>query len=257
VASRKGKKEQLRAERLKREAEEQAKLRRQRLKQYGSAAAFLAVCVVAVLIIVSQSGSGASGAGAGGDVQDPSLVQQQLKRIPQRDTVLGDPKSKVTVVEFGDLQCPVCKAFSLQIAPSLISDVVRKGTANYEFRQFTIISSQSVDAAKAAYAAGEQGRYWNFIELLYRNQGEERSGYITTDYLTSIAKGAGVPDINKWNQDRQSSKWDSVLSRTHAEAQQLAFTGTPSILVRGPGGQKTFPVIPTLAQIEGAIKSVQ
>jgi protein-disulfide isomerase len=257
VASRKGQKEQLRAERLKREAEEQAKLRRQRLKQYGSAAAFLAVCVVAVLIIVSQSGSGASGAGTGGDVQDASLVQQQLKGIPQQDTVLGDPKSKVTVVEFGDLQCPVCKAFSLQIAPSLISDLVRKGTANYEFRQFTIISSQSVDAAKAAYAAGEQGRYWNFIELLYRNQGEERSGYITTDYLTSIAKGAGVPDINKWNQDRQSSKWDSVLSRTHTEAQQLGFAGTPSIVVRGPGGQKTFPVIPTLAQIEGAIKSVQ
>jgi protein-disulfide isomerase len=257
VASRKGKKEQLRAERLKREAEEQAKLRRQRLKQYGSAAAFLAVCVVAVLIIVSQSGSGASGAGTGGDVQDASLVQQQLKGIPQQDTVLGDPKSKVTVVEFGDLQCPVCKAFSLQIAPSLISDLVRKGTANYEFRQFTIISSQSVDAARAAYAAGEQGRYWNYIELFYRNQGEERSGYITNDYLTKIAKGAGVPDINKWNQDRHSSKWDSVLSRTHTEAQQLGFAGTPSIVVRGPGGQKTFPVIPTLAQIEGAIKSVQ
>jgi len=48
-----------------------------------------------------------------------------------------------------------------------------------------------------------------------------------------------------------------LLSRTHTEAQQLGFTGTPSILVRGPGGQKTFPVIPTLAQIEGAIKSVQ
>jgi protein-disulfide isomerase len=257
VASRKGKKEQLRTERLKREAEEQAKLRRQRLRQYASGAAFLAVCVVAVLIVVSQSGSGASGAGAGGDVQDASLVQQQLKGIPQQDTVLGDPKAKVTVVEFGDLQCPVCKAFSLQIAPSLISDVVRKGTANYEFRQFTIISSQSVDAAKAAYAAGEQGRYWNFIELFYRNQGEERSGYITSDYLTSIAKASGVPDINKWNQDRQSSKWDAELSRTHTQAQQLGFAGTPSILVQGPGGQKTFPVIPTLSQIEGAIKSVQ
>ena len=233
------------------------KLRRQRLKQYGSAAAFLAICVVAVLIIVSQSGSGASGAGAGGAVQDASLVQRQLNGIPQQDMVLGDRKSKVTVVEFGDLQCPVCKAFSLQIAPSLISDVVRKGTANYQFRQFTVISSQSVDAAKAAYAAGEQGRYWNFIELFYRNQGEERSGYISNDFLTKIAKGAGVPNIARWNQDRQSSIWDVELSRTHTQAQQLGFTGTPSILVKGPSGEKTFPVIPTLSQIEGAIKSVQ
>ncbi len=257
MSSRKGQKGQLRAERLKREVEEQVKLRRQRLKQYGSAAAFLAICVVAVLIIVSQSGSGASGAGAGGAVQDASLVQRQLNGIPQQDMVLGDRKSKVTVVEFGDLQCPVCKAFSLQIAPSLISDVVRKGTANYQFRQFTVISSQSVDAAKAAYAAGEQGRYWNFIELFYRNQGEERSGYISNDFLTKIAKGAGVPNIARWNQDRQSSIWDVELSRTHTQAQQLGFTGTPSILVKGPSGEKTFPVIPTLSQIEGAIKSVQ
>ena len=107
MASRKEQKEQLRAERLAREAEEQAKERRQRLVQYGSAAAFLAVCVVAVLIIVSQSGGGNS---AGAAPRTPALVEQQLKGIPQHGTVLGDPKAKVTVVEFGDLQCPVCQA---------------------------------------------------------------------------------------------------------------------------------------------------
>jgi protein-disulfide isomerase len=257
MASRKEQKEQLRAERLAREAEEQAKRRRQRLIQYGSGAAFLAICAVAVLIIVSQSGSGGIGAGAGGDVQDVPLVEQQLKGIPQHDTVLGDPKSKVTVVEFGDLQCPVCKAFSFEVAPALISDVVRKRSADYEFRQLTVISSQSIDAAKAAFAAGEQGRYWNFIELFYRNQGEERTGYITDDFLTAVAKSAGVKDIAKWNADRNSSKWDAVLSRTQSQANQLGFTGTPSILVEGSGGQKTFAVIPTLSQIEGAIKSVE
>ena len=85
------------------------------------------------------------------------------------------------MVEFGDLQCPVCQAFSAQIAPGLISDVVRKGTAKYEFRQYTIIGPDSTAAAKAALAAGEQGRYWNFIELFYRNQGTENSGYVTDE----------------------------------------------------------------------------
>ena len=240
MASRRVQKEQLRAERLQRQAEDQAKRRRQRLGQYVSGAAFLAICAIAVLIVVSQSGSGGIGAGAGGDVQDTSLVQKQLKRIPQHDTVLGDPKSKVSVVEFGDLQCPICQAFSFEVAPGLISDVVRKRSADYEFRQLTVISSQSVDAAKAAFAAGQQGRYWNFIELFYRNQGEERSGYITDDFLTSIAKGAGVKDLVKWNADRHSSRWDAVLSRTQSRADQLGVTGTPSILVEGPGGQKGF-----------------
>jgi protein-disulfide isomerase len=258
MASRKEQKEQLRADRLRREAEEQATRRRQRLIQSGSGAAFLAICVVAVLIIVSQSGGGGSGAGAGGDVQDVSLVQKQLKGIPQHGTVLGDPKSTVTVVEFGDLQCPVCKVFSFQISPSLISDVVRKGTANYEFRQFTVINQDSVPAAKAALAAGEQGRYWNFIELFYRNQGEEGTHYVTDDYLTKIATGAGVPDIDKWNADRNSSKWDSTLSKVQRDAQSLGLNATPSIVVEGPGGRRVVGsgVIP-LSQIEGAIKSVE
>jgi protein-disulfide isomerase len=254
MASRKEQKEQLRAERLARESAEQAKQRRQRLVQFGSAAAFLAICVVAVLIVVSQSGGGSAGSGT----KDAAAVEQQLKGIPQHGTVLGDPKAKATVVEFGDLQCPVCQAFSTQITPGIISDLVRPGTANYEFRQYTIIGPDSTPAAKAALAASEQGRYWNFIELFYRNQGPENSGYVTDSFLTNVANGAGVPDIGKWNTDRASSKWDAVLAKTQTQAQQLGFTGTPSILVQGPRGTKPFPgsTVPTLTQIEDAVKSV-
>jgi protein-disulfide isomerase len=258
VASRREQKEQLKAQRLRREAEEQAKQRRQRLVQYGTGAAFLAVCVVAVLIIVSQSGSGGSGAGAGGDVQDVSLVQDQLQGIPQRGAVLGDPKAKVTVVEFGDLQCPVCKAFSFDTAPTLIANQVRPGNVKYEFRQFTVINQDSIPAAKAALAAGQQGRYWNFVELFYRNQGEEGTHYVTDGYLTSIAQGAGVPDIAKWNEDRQSSKWDSVLAGVQSETRSLGINATPTIVVEGPGGRKVVGsgVLP-VNQIESAIKSVE
>src|SRR6478672_9457658 len=149
MASRKEEKERLRTERLAREAQEQVKERRRRLMQYGSAAGFLAICVVVVLIIVSQSGGGNS---AGSGSKDAAAIEQQLKGIPQHGTVLGDPKAKVTVVEFGDLQCPVCQAFSTQITPGIISDLVRPGTANYEFRQYTLIAPDPTAAAKAALA---------------------------------------------------------------------------------------------------------
>jgi protein-disulfide isomerase len=258
MASRKEQKERLRAERLRREAEEQAATRRRRLIQYGSGAGLLAVIVVVVAIVVSQSGSSASGAGAGGKVVDASLVSNQLHGIPQSGTILGDPAAKVTVVEYGDLQCPVCRAFSFDVAPALISQVVAKGTADYEFRQFPILGPDSIPAAKAALAAGEQGRYWNFVELFYRNQGEENSGYVTDSLLTSIAQAAGVRDISKWNSDRQSSKWDAQISKVQSDAQALGFNSTPSFVVEGPGGKKVLGsgVIP-LSQIESAIKSVQ
>jgi len=255
VTTRKDQREQRRAERRSREAEEQAKARRRRSIRYGGGSVLLAICALAALIIVSQSGGT-----SGGDtsIEGVAAVQQQLKGIPQHDTVLGAPKAKATIVEFGDLQCPVCQAFSTQITPNLISDVVRNGTANYEFRQYTIIGPQSTDAARAAYAAGEQGRYWNFVELFYLNQGEENSGYVTGDFLTAIARSAGVPNVTKWNADRRSSKWNSVLSQTQAEASQLAFGGTPSILVEGPGGKRPFAgnSVPSLAQIENAVKAV-
>jgi protein-disulfide isomerase len=256
LATRRDQKDQRRAERLRREAEGQAKARRRRSILYGGGAVLLAASVLTALIIVSQSGGGSGG---NTKIEGVAAVEQQLKGVPQHNTVLGDSKAKATVVEFGDLQCPVCQAFSTRVAPRLISDVVRKGAANYEFRQYTIIGPQSTDAAKAAYAAGEQNRYWDFVELFYLNQGTENSGYVTDGFLTAIAKGAGVRNIAKWSADRQSSKWDAELSRTQAEAGQLGFNGTPSILVEGPGGKRPFTgnVVPSLTEIENAIKAVE
>jgi protein-disulfide isomerase len=252
MSSRKQRKEQLRRQRLAAEAQEQSAERRRRLVQYGSATIFLALCALVVLIVVSQAGGG-----SGGDthMEDVGLVQSQLRGIRQADTVLGDPRAKATVVEFGDLQCPVCRAFSYQIAPQLISGPVRRGEAKYEFRQFPILGSDSVEAAKAALAAGEQGRYWNFVELFYRNQGVENSGYVTDPFLEAVATAAGVPDMAKWNRDRQSSRWDSELSANQSAAQGLGFTGTPSILVQGPAGQRPFNTVPSLDQIKSAIQS--
>ena len=155
-----------------------------RTRQIASGVVFLAVCVVGVLIVISQAGGG-----SGGDtnLEDVGLVKQQLQGIEQHGTVLGDPHAKVKVIEYGDLQCPICKGFSVDVAPDLIDQVVRKGTASYDLRQFTVIGPQSTVAAKAALAASAQGRYWNYVELFYRNQGTEESGYVTDPFLTAIA----------------------------------------------------------------------
>ena len=264
MASRKAEREQARQERVAAEAAEAAAQRRQRMIQLGFGGVLLAAIIVVVLVVVSQSGGGgstsSSGGGSGGsasNASDVALVKKQLAGIQQNGNVLGDPKAKTTIVEFGDPQCPVCKAFSEQVSPGLISGPVRAGTANYEFQPWLIIGPQSTPAAKAAFAAGEQGRFWNYIELFYRNQEEENSGYVTNDFLTSIAKGAGVPDISKWDSDRQSSKYDAQLASIKRQATQMGFQGTPTVYVQGPGGKKVLPGVPTASQVEAALKSVQ
>ena len=112
-------------------------------------------------------------------------------------------------------------------------------------------------AARAALAAGEQGRYWNFVELFYRNQGAENSGYVTDGFLRSLAKAAGVPDIGKWDADRNSSRWDHDLAKVQADAQSHGIDATPSIVVEGPREAKLVGsgVVP-LREIQSAIRSV-
>ena len=231
---------------------------RTRARQIASGVAFLAVCAIAVLVVISQSGGG-----SGGDtkLEDVGTVEQELRGIPQHGTVLGDPRAKVKVIEYGDLQCPVCQGFSESTAPELIDQVVRKGTASYDFRQFRVIGdpphTQSTLAAKAALAASEQGRYWNYVNLFYRNQGTEDSGYVTEPFLTAIAKGAGVPDIPRWNRDRDSSRLNATLARTDAEASRLDFSGTPSFVVEGPGGERSLVGPQSLDAIQSAIQAVE
>lgn len=206
--------------------------RRQRLLQLAAGAAFLTLAVVLVLIVVNASGG--SG-GDAGDIEGAAEVDRLLAGIPQDGMVLGDPKAPVELIEFGDLQCPFCAGFAKEILPPIIEDQVKKGEVKLDFRNLTIIGEESVPAGAAALAAGEQGRGWNYVELFYRNQGTERSGYVTDEFMEAVAKAAGVKNLAKWNQDRR--RLVGEVEKTTAEAHELGYDATPSFAVEGPDSE--------------------
>jgi len=210
--------------------------RRKQLLQLAAGAVFLAIAVVLVLIVVNSSSSD----GGDTELEGVAEVNKQLAGIPQSKMVLGDPKAPVELVEFGDLQCPVCKGFSEEVLPPIIENQVKNGEVKLDFRNFTIIGEQSPPAGAAALAAGAQGRGWNYVELFYKNQGTEDSGYADDAFLESIAKGAGVKNLAKWNQDRD--KFLAEVEETTAEAQELGFNGTPSFAIRGPKADGLEPI---------------
>jgi protein-disulfide isomerase len=226
--------------------------RRQRMVKLASAGAFLALVVVAVLIVVSSGSSG----GDSGNIVEAREVDRLLDGIPQKGMVLGSPGAKVKVLEFGDLQCPFCKGYSEEVLPQVIENRVRSGEARLDFRNFTIIGPQSKPAGAAAIAAGEQGRGWNYVELFYRNQGTEDSGYADDEFLTAIAKAAGVKDLAKWNQARKSQAVIGRVEATSAEAENLGFSGTPSFALEGPGtdGVEAIDTPESVGALESAIE---
>jgi protein-disulfide isomerase len=210
---------------------------RTRLLQIAAGAAFLAVVAVVVLIVANSGGDDSGG--DAGNLQGTAEVEKLFAGIPQEGLVLGDPKAKVELTEYGDLQCPVCKAFAEEILPPVIEKQVRSGDVKVAFRNFTIIGPQSDIAGAAAVAAGNQGKGWQFLDLFYHNQGAENAGYADDAFLTAIAEAVGVPNIDKWNQDRKSEKVEIEVEESDEEAERLGLTGTPSLAIKGPGTNGT------------------
>jgi protein-disulfide isomerase len=258
MEGRQRRRDRLRAQRQAVESDQAAALARKRRIQYLIIVGFAAIAVIVALIVISQSGGGSSSSSPPSSVVGVAQVDSQLQGIPQSGQVMGDSGAPITIIEYGDPQCSSCKFFSENVAPELISTEVRPGKAKYEFRPFLIIGPDSKPAMKAALAAGEQDRLWQFLQLFYLNQGGENSGYVTDSFLTGLAKAAGVSDISKWNQSRNDPKWDAIIQQGSSQADSFGFTGTPSILVQGPKGQKAIggSTIPTLQQVQAAIQQV-
>jgi protein-disulfide isomerase len=229
--------------------------RRQRLLQLSAGGVFLAIIVVVVVIIVAGSGGGSSG-GDASSLADKGEVGKLLSGIPQSGTTLGKPSAPVKVYEYGDLQCPFCKANAEEVTPEIIENQVRNGEVSITFHNFVIIGPDSIPAGEAALAAGGQGKAWNFIELFYRNQGEENSGYVTEEFIESVGKEAGIPDLATWNKERKSGKFKKQVENTTAQAGKLGFEGTPSFAVEGPKskGLELIGTPETTGQIEEAIE---
>ncbi len=227
------KRKELREKRLKAEAAAKGTDRRQNMAKIIGIAVAIGVIAIVAAVVVSLSGGDDKT-----EKKDPSSIDKLLSGIPQQGSVLGDPDAKVTLIEFGDLQCPACRQYAEQVLPDIISGPVKNGKANFDFRQWTILGEQSTFAAKAAYAAGEQNRYWQFLENFYAEQGVEHSGYVTDEFLTKIAEKSGVPDMDKWNEDREDEdRWGAVLADVDAEASSLGFTGTPSFAIQVGDGE--------------------
>jgi protein-disulfide isomerase len=167
-----------------------------------------------------------------------------LADIPQSANALGTATAPVTLQYFGDLQCPFCRDFTLELLPSIIERWVRAGDLRIEYRALETATREPevfVLQQVAALAAGKQSRAWHFIETFYREQGEEGSGYVTDRFLQGIA--SEVPDLNlsQWGRDRSDGQLAGEIDADAREAESAGLNGTPSFLIgRSAGAMTTF-----------------
>jgi protein-disulfide isomerase len=240
--TRQQRREEARAARVEAErAQAAANQRRRRLMTLGGVLA--AAAVVVVVAIVVSSGGGDDKASdrpqaaqtASGAIPGQKESAEMLAGIPQKGIYLGKSDAPVRLVEFADLQCPICREYALQSLPQLVQDYVRTGKVRMEFRNLSFLGPDSITAGRAAAAAARQNKLWNFTDVLYYNQGEENSGYVTPSFLDRINKAAGV-DSAEADAFAKSGASQEPLGAANTLANQYGVNSTPTILVGKRGG---------------------
>lgn len=146
--------------------------------------------------------------------------------------IRGRASAPVMIVEFGDYQCPECGKFARDIEPELVRKYVNTGVARIAWRDFPFYGKQSVRAAVAARAAGEQGRFWAYHDALYTDQLPARSGKLTDTYLRSIARKIGL-DMRRFDTALGDKKLRDKVEADYQFGQGLGVPGTPAFLING------------------------
>jgi len=144
-----------------------------------------------------------------------------------RSPSLGKPDAPVTIIEFSDYQCPFCERFFSTTLPALKADYIATGKVRYVFRDFPLdsIHPQARKAAEAAHCAGEQGKYWEMHDRLFKNQRA-----LMVDNLKGFARDLGLK-VEDFNSCLDQGKYANAVSEHLAAGSAVGVTGTPTFFI--------------------------
>ncbi|MFB7936862.1 DsbA family protein [Streptomyces sp. NPDC056049] len=179
----------------------------------------------------------ASGPSAVAEVTaDPaSGVHPELEKYARRDAsdglALGRADAPVVLIEYADFKCGYCGKFARDTEPVLVKKYVENGTLRIEWRNFPIFGEESEAVARAAWAAGEQDRFWEFHKAAYADGAKEKG--FGEERLRALAAEAGVPDLARFAKDSEGEAAREAVRKDQEQGYALGATSTPSFLVNG------------------------
>lgn len=182
-------------------------------------------------------------------VVNPTVVPKALE---EDAPTLGSPNAPVSIVEFGDFQCPFCGRYFKETEPQIIDTYVKTGRARFTFRNFSFLGQESDDAAVAALCANEQGKFWQYHDYLYSHQQGENQGAFAKVNLKQFAAVVGLNTL-QFNTCLDSNKYLDKVQKDTEDGRTAGVSGTPTTFVNGEAINGAVPFSVLRNAIEGAL----
>ena len=154
---------------------------------------------------------------------------------------------------WSDFQCPYCLTYWTDVQPNIVSTFIASGQVQLIYHDYTFIGPESLAAAVAARCADQQGKFWEYHDLLYANQGKENSGAFSADRLASLASMAGL-DVGTWTTCLADPAVSAADQAGTEQGKALGVDGTPTLFVNGTK-VNGFDFLSISTAIEGALTS--
>lgn len=197
-----------------------------------------------VFATIYKGGAAAPAGGAGGNgnvvgAASSTANPAAAMTLGPRDAILGNANAKVTLIEYGDYQCPYCGEFYSQTEPQIIQNYVNTGKVRMVFRDFAFLGPESTAAAEAAQCAEDQNKLWPYHDALYSakvaddaNGGQEDDGFFSTAELLKLGQQVGL-NMTTFTSCVENNTDANIVAQEKGAAAAVGIDSTPSFIING------------------------
>jgi protein-disulfide isomerase len=167
---------------------------------------------------------------------------EKIKALPLQDLIRngspfqGKVSAPITVIDFSDFQCYLCNRFVKNTEPLVNQSYIQTGKVALVFNHLPNRGFDSMGAALAAQCTNDQGKFWQFHNLLYSNQKAIDSGWVSKENLKNFASQIPGLDIKRFDRCFDSEKYKSFVQKNIELALSFGFKETPSFIVENSNG---------------------
>jgi len=156
--------------------------------------------------------------------------------ITSGSPILGSTDTPITIMAFGDFQCTNCKYWFQNVFPNITKNLIETEKANLVFIDAELLGADSLLASEASYCAKEQGKYWEYHNILYTSQLEIDDGWANSESLKRFASDLEM-DESLFENCLDSGKYEKKVKFNALEAKKSGISKTPTFIILDSEGR--------------------